>query len=97
MILPSQLLGPLRQIWRLIATRFCWHPVLRQCRKGGDNADDVMNVTDPISGITFQIALYRQYRQCAMKLTGMGCFISEAGTWLSDSWLNIQTGLRPHF
>ncbi|OUD18440.1 hypothetical protein BVA22_03135 [Escherichia coli M4] len=31
--------------------------------EGGDNADDVMNVTDPISGITFQIALYRQYRQ----------------------------------
>ncbi len=31
--------------------------------EGGDNADDVMNVTDPISGITSQIALYRQYRQ----------------------------------
>ncbi|MEB1023161.1 P22 phage major capsid protein family protein [Citrobacter freundii] len=30
---------------------------------GGDTADDVMNVTDPKSGITFQIALYRQYRQ----------------------------------
>lgn len=29
----------------------------------GDTADDVMNVTDPVSGITFQIALYRQYRQ----------------------------------
>lgn len=31
--------------------------------EGGDTADDVMNVTDPISGITFQVALYRQYRQ----------------------------------
>lgn len=31
--------------------------------EGGDTADDVMNVTDQKSGITFQVALYRQYRQ----------------------------------
>ncbi|OTP90497.1 P22 coat - protein 5 family protein [Gilliamella apicola] len=31
--------------------------------EGGDQADDVMDVTDPHSGITFQVALYRQYRQ----------------------------------
>jgi hypothetical protein len=28
-----------------------------------DIADDVMTVTDPISGLTFQVCLYRQYKQ----------------------------------
>jgi len=31
--------------------------------EGGDEAEDVTDVTDPVSGLTFQIAKYRQYRR----------------------------------
>lgn len=30
---------------------------------GGDSADDVIEITDPLTGIAFQVCLYRQYKQ----------------------------------
>lgn len=46
----------------VLATRLPAMPV------GGDGADDVVSVVDPVSGITYQIALYRGYRQVHMEV-----------------------------
>jgi len=36
--------------------------------EGGDAADDVTVITDPQTGLSFQVAMYRQYRQVAFEV-----------------------------
>lgn len=45
---------------------------------GGDSADDVMIVTDPVSGIAYEFALYRQKRQLRWEVNlAWGCAVVQ--------------------
>lgn len=54
----------------LAFSRSAIHALIRQpmMPAGGDAADDVMGITDPVSGITFQVAMYRQRRRVAYEV-----------------------------
>ena len=42
--------------------------------EGGDDADDVIDIADPVSGLSFQVAVYRQYRQTRFEVgLAWGC------------------------
>ena len=35
---------------------------------GGDSADDVMDIVDPQTGVVYQLALYKGYRQVRIEI-----------------------------
>ena len=47
--------------------------------EGGDSAADVIVVTDPVSGLSFQIAMYKQYRTVTYEV-GLAWGVKNAKT-----------------
>ena len=54
----------------LAFSRDAFHLVCRvpAVPEGGDGADDRMYVNDPHSGLTYEISVYRQYRQMTYEI-----------------------------
>lgn len=55
--------------------------------EGGDSADDVTSIQDPISGLTFQVAIYRQYRRVKFEI-GLAWGVGAP----NPEWLGILQG-----
>lgn len=52
--------------------------------EGGDMADDVVSMFDEFSGLTFQVALYRQYRQISIEIgLAWGCAVWQPETLIT--------------
>lgn len=65
--------------------------------EGGDSADDVITITDPLTGLSFEIAVYRQFLQTAYHVRlAWGCRAIKDEHRRPRGWCRCQSlRLRP--